>query len=152
MVGRLAKYLRMAGYDVAYYNDADDDLILDIAVREDRVVLTRDTMMLKRKQFSNGILGSVLIADDNLDEQLLQVCSALGLELEPDLVICLECNSLLEDVDREDLQGKVPPYVYRTQENFKYCANCGRYYWRGTHYDHIKKYFKSLKQRKNRDS
>jgi uncharacterized protein with PIN domain len=77
MVGRLARYLRMAGYDVVYMNDADDGLIIKIAVKEDRIVLTRDTMMLERKEFKNGTLRSVFITDDSLAEQLLQVKTVL---------------------------------------------------------------------------
>lgn len=144
MVGRLARYLRMAGYDVIYSNDAHDDLIIDIAAKENRVVLTRDTMMLKRKQFNNGILKSVFINDDSLREQLLQVSSYMNLELKPDLIICLICNSPLKTVSRENVKNHVPAYVYKTQDNFKYCRNCGKYYWRGTHFDYIEKYFNEL--------
>ena len=147
MVGRLAKYLRMAGYDVAYMNDADDDSILQIARNEDRIVLTRDTMMLKRREFKNSILKSVFISDDALLAQLLQVKYELDLILEPDLIICLVCNNPLKKVERKDIKNKVPPYVYRTHSKFKYCSSCGRYYWRGTHYNYIKKYFSRL----NRD-
>ena len=146
MVGRLARYLRMAGYDVAYSNNADDDEILEMAVREDRIVLTRDTMMLKRKVFNNGVLRSVFITSDRLGDQLLQVMLYLGKRFKPRLVICLVCNSPLVEVRKEDIKGKVPPYVYKTQDNFKYCPGCGRYYWRGTHYDYMEKYFDGLKR------
>ncbi len=144
MVGRLAKYLRMAGYDVVYINDADDDLILQIARNEDRIVLTRDTMMLERKEFKNGILRSVFISDDALLTQLLQVKYELDLVLKPDLIVCLVCNNPLKKVEKKDIKNKVPPYVYKTQSKFKHCSNCGRYYWRGTHYDYIKNYFSRL--------
>jgi len=147
MVGSLARYLRMAGYDVIYINDADDDLILQIAKKEDRTVLTRDTMMLKRKEFRNGILRSVFISDDSLMAQLLQVKTELGLVLEPEFTVCLVCNNHLNRVEKKDIKDKVPPYIYRTQNKFSYCNRCGRYYWRGTHYDHIKKYFSSLESR-----
>jgi len=145
MVGRLARYLRMAGYDVKYMNDADDELIVNIARKENRVVLTRDTMMLERRQFRQGVLRSVFIRHDSLEKQLLQVSSDLDIELEPDLVVCLVCNSPLEDVEKRDISGEVPPYVYRTQDSFKYCSSCEKYYWRGTHYEYIKKFFDGLK-------
>lgn len=146
MVGRLAKYLRMAGYDVVYMNDADDSQILDIARGEDRIVLTRDTLMLQRREFNKGTLKSVYIKDDNLEKQLIQIKSEMGIELRPDLIICLVCNGSLEEADKADIEGDVPPYVYRTQDNFKFCKNCGKYYWRGTHYDYIKKYFDGLEK------
>jgi uncharacterized protein len=144
MVGKLARYLRMAGYDVTYIKDADDDLIIRIAKKQDRVVLTRDTMMLERREFKNGILRSVFIMDDNLKDQLLQVRDELELILEPNLILCPICNNFLEDVEKKYVKNKVPPYVYKTRDNFKYCGNCGRYYWRGSHYDYIKEYFRRL--------
>ena len=67
MVGKLARYLRMAGHDVAYFNDASDDLILETAMKEGRIVLTRDTLMLERRQFRSGALKSVFISDDDSD-------------------------------------------------------------------------------------
>jgi len=144
MVGRLAKYLRMTGYDVVYIDNADDALILQIARNEDRIVLTRDTMMLKRREFKNGILRSVFISDDALMMQLLQVKYELSLILKPDLIVCLVCNNLLKEVEKKDIKNKVPPYVYKTQNKFKHCSSCGRYYWRGTHYEYIKNYFSRL--------
>jgi uncharacterized protein len=144
MVGKLARYLRMAGYDVAYIKDADDDFIIQIAKEQDRVVLTRDTMMLKRREFKNGILRSVFIIDDNLKDQLLQVRDELELILELNLILCPVCNNLLENVEKKSVKNKVPPYVYKTRDNFKYCSRCGRYYWRGSHYNYIKEYFRRL--------
>jgi len=144
MVGKLARYLRMAGYDVAYSNDAGDEEILDTARREERIVLTRDTMMLKRRDFARGVLRSIYITDDSLRQQLLQVMSCLGLRLRPRLVICLVCNSRLEEAAKEEAEGKVPPYVFKTRDDFSHCRECGRYYWRGTHYDYMEKFFSDL--------
>jgi uncharacterized protein with PIN domain len=144
MVGRLARYLRMAGYDVAYSNQADDDQILEKAHRENRVVLTRDTMMLKRRDFTRGALRSVYINDDSLKKQLLQVMTCFDLSLEPNLIRCLECNSPLEEAEKAGLEFKVPPYIFKTQDNFRYCPTCNKYYWRGTHFDYIKKFFSGL--------
>jgi uncharacterized protein with PIN domain len=144
MVGRLARYLRMAGYDVLYSNKADDDEILEKARREDRIVLTRDTMMLKRRDFTRGVLRSAYITDDSLKKQLIQVMSCFDLKLEPNLIRCLECNSPLEEVKKAGLKGRVPPYVFKTQDNFRYCPSCSKYYWRGTHFDYMKKYFSGL--------
>ena len=144
MVGRLARYLRIAGYDVFYSNKADDDEILEKARKEKRIVLTRDTMMLKRRDFTRGILMSAYIDDDCLDKQLLQVKELFDLKLEPNLIRCLECNTLLEMVEKDGLKGKVPPYVFRTRDNFRYCPVCRKYYWRGTHFDYMENYFSNL--------
>ncbi len=145
MVGRLAKYLRMAGYDVLYTNTASDDQIISKARETDRIVLTRDSLMLARREFKKGAVKYLFIKDDKLKNQLNQVKSELKVSLKPNLVRCIECNRKLVKVKKEDVKNKVPPYVYKTQQNFLYCKKCGKYYWRGTHYDNIRNTFLSIK-------
>lgn len=141
MVGKLSRYLRMAGYDVLYKNTATDDEIIKTALKTGRVVLSRDSLMLTRKEFKNGRIKYLLIRDDRLKNQLEQVRSELGLSLKPNLIRCIECNSMLVGATKEDVKNKVPPYVYKTQQNFMYCKRCNKYYWRGTHYHNIKNTF-----------
>jgi uncharacterized protein len=142
MLGKLARYLRMAGNDVLYFNNISDDDILRIAKEQGRIILTRDSLMLLRKDCKNGIISSLLIKDDDFLEQLKQVKDDLSLKLAPLLSRCLKCNSLLEKVGKHGIEGEVPPYVFKTQENFLYCASCSKYYWRGTHYENICRIFK----------
>jgi len=144
MVGKLARYLRMAGHDVAYFNDASDDLILKTAMEESRVVLTRDTLMLERRQFTSGTIKSVFISADDIRNQLLQVRSELSISLGPDLKRCLICNDLLVKVLKKNVRTKVPPYVYGIQDDFMHCRRCEKYYWRGTHYNYMDDFFKGL--------
>jgi len=144
MVGKLAKYLRMAGYDIRYINTIDDDDLIKIARKENRIVLTRDSLLLIRKEFKNGSIKSLFIKDDNLINQLKQVKSELRLTLKPNLIRCLKCNRILIKVDKENIRNKIPPYVYKTHENFLYCNNCNKYYWRGTHYNNIKDTFQKV--------
>jgi len=144
MVGKLARYLRMAGYDVLYKNTATDDEIIKKAVKTGRAVLTRDSLMLTRKEFKNGTIKYLLVRDDKLKNQLEQIRSELGLSLKPNLIRCIECNCRLAEVKKEDVKNKVPPYVYKTQKNFMYCKKCDKYYWRGTHYLNIKNTFTNL--------
>ncbi len=145
MVGKLARYLRMAGYDVLYNNTASDDYIIKTAGKTGRIILTRDSLMLARKEFKDGTIKYLLIRDDRLKKQLGQIKSSLKLSLEPNLIRCIECNRRLIKVKKEDIKNKVPPYVYKTHQNFLYCKRCGRYYWRGTHYYNIKKTFLNIK-------
>ncbi|MBA7509594.1 hypothetical protein ES705_01552 [subsurface metagenome] len=145
MVGRLAKYLRMAGYDVLYINTASDDQIIKKARETDRIVLTRDSLMLARREFKKGTVKYLFIKDDKLKNQLNQIKSDLKVSLKPNLVRCIECNRKLIKVKKEDVKNKVPPYVYKTQQNFLYCKKCDKYYWRGTHYDNIRNTFLSIK-------
>ncbi|MQY79861.1 MAG: hypothetical protein GH151_11800 [Bacteroidetes bacterium] len=145
MVGRLAKYLRMAGYDVLYTNTASDNQIIKKARETDRIVLTRDSLMLTRREFKKGTVKYLFIKDDKLKNQLNQIKSDLKILLKPNLVRCIECNRKLIKVKKEDVKNKVPPYVYKTQQNFLYCKKCDKYYWRGTHYDNIRNTFLSIK-------
>jgi uncharacterized protein len=137
MLGKLARYLRMAGNDVLYFNDISDDEILKIAKAQDRIILTRDSLMLQRKECKNRIISSMLIRDDDFLKQLKQVKDELSIILKPLLVRCLKCNSLLEKAIKPEIEGKVPPFVFKTQERFMYCSGCSKYYWRGTHYENI---------------
>lgn len=141
MVGKLAKYLRMAGHDVIYINTASDDEIIKIASDTDRMVLTRDSLMLARKEFKNGTLKNLYIKDEKLKNQLEQIKSDLKISLEPNLIRCVECNQLLITVEKEDIKNKIPPYVFKTQKSFLYCKKCDKYYWKGTHYQNIKNIF-----------
>ena len=141
MVGKLAKYLRMAGLDVIYINTASDDEIIKIASDTDRMVLTRDSLMLARKEFKNGTLKNLYIKDEKLKNQLEQIKSDLKISLEPNLTRCVECNQLLIRVEKEDIKNKIPPYVFKTQKSFLYCKKCDKYYWKGTHYQNIKNIF-----------
>ncbi|MBM3704970.1 MAG: hypothetical protein FJW66_00450 [Actinobacteria bacterium] len=147
MVGKLAKYLRMAGNDVLYDNSFSDEEILEIAKKDNRIILTRDSVMLQRKECVKKIIRSILIKDDRLAGQLRQVKTELQLDLKPNLVRCIDCNSMLSEVEKKDVENRVPAYVFKTQEHFLYCCICNKYYWRGTHYESINKTFKNINGR-----
>ncbi|MBN1298829.1 MAG: DUF5615 family PIN-like protein, partial [Actinobacteria bacterium] len=92
MLGRLARYLRIAGYDVLYYNKISDEKLVEIAKREARILLTRDMLMLQRRDCKNNIVRSVFIKNDKLPMQLRQLKDELGIILQPELKRCVECN------------------------------------------------------------
>lgn len=144
MVGKLAKYLRMAGNDVLYDNSFSDEKILEIAKKENRIILTRDTVMLQRKECVKKLIKSILIKDDKLTSQLRQVKAELELDLKPNLVRCIDCNSALSEVKKKEIENKVPAYVFKTQDHFLFCSQCNKYYWRGTHYNSINRTFKKI--------
>ncbi|MBC8390595.1 MAG: DUF5615 family PIN-like protein, partial [Actinobacteria bacterium] len=91
MVGKLARYMRMAGYDVMYINNASDDQIIKIARETDRIILTRDSLMLARREFKKGIIKYLYIKEDKLENQLDQIKLDLKVLLKPNLVRCIEC-------------------------------------------------------------
>lgn len=131
MLGSLARWLRALDVDVTYDPALDDPEIVERAVAEGRTILTRDRRLTERRLARNH----VLIRSDDLAEQLRQVIDELGLRPEPgrSLGRCLRCNTPLESIDAEQARARVPPWVARTQEEFRACPTCDRVYWRGTH-------------------
>lgn len=136
MLGTLAKWLRLVGYDVAYSRDADDDDLVRRAVREDRILLTRDNILAKRRLLRGRC---VFVEGEKSAEQLREVLRKLSLRVEPGDIFtrCIMCNGEIETVDKLSVKDMVPPYVYRTQKTFGRCRSCGKIYWRGTHVDHV---------------
>lgn len=132
MLGKLALWMRVVGYDVAYESAIDDAALIRRAKDEGRIILTRDTLLIPRRWVREH---SLFIKSDDPREQLRQVMSACRIESEKFLTRCLRCNAALEETPREGVEGRVPPYVYKTQEEFSACPACGRIYWAGTHRD-----------------
>ena len=129
MVGKLARWLRILGFDAAYSNKFEDDELLRIAERENRIILTRDRGLASRRMSTRCLL----IGSDNYKEQIRQVIAEFNIEHFDMFSRCIECNAELRQVDKEDVFERVPPFVYLTQERFAMCPSCRRVYWRGTH-------------------
>ena len=134
-VGKLAKWLRIMGYDALLFTGDDDSGMVKIALAEDRVILTKDSQIMKRRLITSGRLKAMLIADDDVMAQLRQVVHTLDLDhhFNP-FSRCIECNECLIEKDKKNVQGQVPPYVFKTHEAFMECPACHRLYWRGTHW------------------
>lgn len=135
-VGKLAKWLRMAGFDALLSTVADDNAIVTAALEEKRILLTRDRRIMKRRDIVAGRIPAILIESDHFTAQVRQVLSTLKLDksrLHP-FTICLECNQLLEKQSKETVKNRVPAYVFLTQEHFAECPACHRLYWQGSHW------------------
>ena len=137
-VGRLARWLRALGYDASYHARIDDSELVREAAAEDRVLLTRDRDLTKRRVIQTGVVRAILIRDDDVTKQLRQVFAELGLELKEALTRCIECNSELESRMPATVAERVPPYVRRTQSRYSECPECGRIYWAGTHWQRMR--------------
>ncbi len=134
-VGKLAKWLRMMGYDAVFFSGSDDSDMVAIARAEDRVILTRDTRIMKRRLIISGRLRAILITSDEPERQIKQVKEALNLDLRfRPFSICLECNQPLVERNREQVKERVPPYVFKSKDKYMECPACHRLYWRGTHW------------------
>jgi uncharacterized protein with PIN domain len=134
MLGKLARWLRLLGYDTAYENDAADNELARRARAEGRILLTRDRELSARRG-----LRALLIQSETLEEQVREVQEALGPPPNSPLSRCPVCNTDLEPVSPSELVGRLPPYVLRTQHRFRRCSGCGRVYWPGTHLDSMRR-------------
>jgi uncharacterized protein len=135
-VGKLAKWLRMAGFDACLFAGADDDALITAAEAENRILATRDRRIMKRRMIAGGRIRAVLIESDRFKDQVRQLVDVLGLDrsrFRP-FTLCLECNRPLEERDKEAIKERLPPYVYLTRDRFAECPACGRLYWQGTHW------------------
>jgi uncharacterized protein with PIN domain len=132
MLGRLARWLRVLGYDTVFAPDVDNSELLRRARAEERVLLTADHALARRKG-----ARTLLVDAPDLDGQLRQVRQALG-PPPGEFTRCVACNGALQPVDKAALADQVPPYVLATQTQFRRCPECGRIYWPGTHVEHMK--------------
>ncbi len=138
-VGKLAKWLRIMGYDTLFFNGSNDSRMVAVALAEGRVLITKDTQIMKRGVITRGQLKAILIQSDQPEQQMQQVVANLNLDccFKP-FSVCLECNKPLEEKSKEQSKDLVPPYVFRTQNQFMECPSCHRIYWRGTHWQRMK--------------
>jgi len=129
MLGRLAKRMRLLGFDVLYDPAMADNDILRLALEQGRVILTRDTGLASRPLARNHLL----IRSDHGDEQLDQVLEAYPTPDAGPLTRCSLCNEPLMRVKREEVRDAVPSYVYERHDGFLRCEKCERIYWKGSH-------------------
>jgi uncharacterized protein with PIN domain len=136
MLGTLAKWLRILGYDTLFDPTLDDHQLVRLARAQNRVLLTRDRELARRR----GV-RTLLVSGEDLEDQIRQVLQDLGLVLarawkdRPSR--CPVCNELLETITRQAAQALVPAYVAQTHQEFKRCGACQRVYWRGSHWQRM---------------
>ena len=139
-LGRLAKWLRMLGYDVAVYKSISIEKKISLCTKERRIFLTRSNKIAKRKES----FSRILIKAEKYDEQLQEISQLLELNSERLFSRCLKCNYRLQDILAEKIDGLVPESVMHNFSEFKICRKCGKIYWRGSHYDAMKSKLKNL--------
>ncbi|MCJ7578277.1 MAG: Mut7-C RNAse domain-containing protein [candidate division Zixibacteria bacterium] len=141
-LGKLAKWLRTLGYDTLFELTIEDGEMVSLALKEDRIILSRDTK-LSRFKIKDKYL---LIQSEKPLEQLKQVIDHFKLKIDKDNLFsrCMVCNQPLQEIKKEKIKDRLHPYVYQTQENFVYCSVCDRIYWAGTH---VEKMAKKLSER-----
>lgn len=144
MLGSLARWLRILGFDTIYFRAIADNELIKIALQQDRILLTRDTGIARRKQPQQLIF----IHSNNSSEQIKEVLSALRIMnlskgLFPDFPIrrfplsgsprCPVCNGELAATERKAVADSIPEYVFLNATSFFSCGECGKVYWCGSH-------------------
>jgi len=130
MLGSLARWLRMMGYDTVYDKNLDDPSISQLARAEGRFVITRDKELGKEP-------GALLVEQDDLDSQLKAMATRYGLRFKPDLIRCSACNGDLADLPKEQAKGVVPEGAFISNDRFWKCERCDKVFWKGTHWNGI---------------
>jgi uncharacterized protein len=143
-LGGLARLLRVLGFDVWWSSDADDETLADISLSQQRILLTRDRGLLKRRAITHGLF----VHSDDPEEQTLEVIRRLDLQehLAP-LTRCLRCNGLLAAVSKDEVADRLEPLTRRYYDEFSRCPDCGQIYWAGTHYARLVRRVERLRER-----
>lgn len=129
-LGKLSRYLRLAGFDAAYRNDAKDDELIEQMLVEDRALLTRDRKLLMRKVVKIGYLPRSTYSADQLEEVLERF--DLFDDVDP-YSRCITCNGILERVEKDKVIDQLEPLTKKHYERFSQCVDCGQVYWAGSH-------------------
>lgn len=141
MLGKLAKWLRVLGYDVVYLSKASEEEIFE-KLHEGRTLLTRD----RRARLWHG-KGRVFVVKNNDPRiQLREVVKGLRLPQVDSAIFsrCLDCNCPLETLKREEVRAEVPDYIYQEQKEFHRCGGCGKVYWHGSHAVRMRQQLKEI--------
>ena len=142
MLGKLAKELRMLGYDTIYYRGENAYPLIKLAREEGRVILTRNAKLLPKRPEDHIIR----VMQDQPPLQLRELIQKKIISLNEESLFsrCLLCNILLDEIPREEAEGKVPDFIFYQQREFFKCPQCLRIYWKGSHQDHMQKKVNAL--------
>lgn len=139
-LGRLATWLRLLGYDTVYARAASEAGLVRWARAEGRVLLTRNTRLLRRR----AVPPHLFVSSDDFRAQLRQVIGAFGLATAAFLARCSRCNEPLVPVEAAEAHAAVPAYVGATQPSFARCPSCRRIYWPATHVERMRRELQRL--------
>jgi uncharacterized protein with PIN domain len=142
MLGKLAKELRMLGYDTIYYQGENAYPLIKLAREEGRAILTRNTKLIPKRPEDTIIR----VMEDKPPLQLRELIQKKVISLNEKNFFsrCLLCNILLVEIPREESEGKVPDFIFYQQKEFFRCPQCLRIYWKGSHQDHMQRKINEL--------
>ena len=141
-LGKLARYLRMMGFDVLYKNDIDDNEIVSFSLSEKRAILTRDRGILKHSKVTHGYW----IRSTKVKNQVIEVIKRFDLKnIIKEFSRCIDCNSVLKPISKNKIIKELPPKVSKSQTDFSQCPACKKNYWKGTHHQKMLSFIQSVK-------
>ncbi len=140
MLGDVARWLRLMGYDTLYAGNKRDNEIIAIAEKEGRVIVTRDRGLYWRAK-KRGLEAVILDSRSEVAEKIAMLARRTGIrvpeEIDPSVSRCPVCNGVLVEVSRDEVRGAVPEKVLNSYDKFWRCSSCGKIYWRGSHWKGI---------------
>jgi uncharacterized protein with PIN domain len=143
-LGSLTRNLRLLGFDVAYRQNADDRQLLEVMVRENRALLTRDRRLLMHAIVQHGYWPR----SQNADEQTIEVVRRFDLsELIAPFTRCLRCNAPLEAAAKADIIAKLEPLTKIYYDQFRRCRDCKQIYWSGSHFPKLQRRVEEIRSR-----
>jgi uncharacterized protein with PIN domain len=140
-LGKLAKYLRMLGFDTLYRNDFGDDEIIDISLKEKRIILTRDKLLLQSRRVTHGYY----VRATEKHEQLREVVQKFDLYKQfRSFTRCMTCNAVLVPKTGEEVRNLVQEDILQLYSEFYFCPNCVKVFWKGSHFKRMESYIRDL--------
>lgn len=138
MLGTLARWLRLLGFDTFYATvEMKDDELLQIAKKENRILITRDKELILRAKNQN--IRVTMIDSTDLEKQLIKVLQKNKAIIHESKVLsrCSCCNTPLTEISKQNVKNRVPPKIFEKHNTFWHCSTCNKIYWMGSHYDKI---------------
>ncbi len=129
--------MRLLGFDTLYYRNTNGKTIIYHSRKEGRRILTRSKILADKYD------DAILIESEHIMDQLKQITKVA--DIESPFSRCPVCNIETEEVRKETIKEDVPPYIFEIHNDFKRCPECGRVFWKGTHYERIKKVINEIK-------
>ncbi|MEN8133314.1 MAG: Mut7-C RNAse domain-containing protein, partial [Pseudomonadota bacterium] len=140
-LGRLARYLRLLGFDCLYRNDYTDREVASIASEEQRTVLTRDRALLQHRTITHGYF----VREVRPRQQVKEVLSRFDLDrLVDPFSRCIRCNGTLQAVDKQAIEDQLEPKTRKYYDRFRICTLCGQIYWQGSHHERARRLVETL--------
>ena len=144
-LGKLSRYLRMLGFDTLYKNDYGDDEIIAIAEEQNRIILTRDKLLLRSPQVSHGYF----IRATEKHEQLIEVVKKFDLYSQfKSFTRCMTCNNPLVSISKETIRNRLDENIVNSFDEFYHCSLCDKIFWKGSHFEHMEQLILEIIKRK----